>query len=334
MGEVLDSGVDGGATRGIRPRQIGAIELQDSRLARYLDPSSRPEILADGLVWPEGPTWDSKRRQLYFSDIPSNRIYQWSREKGLATKLDPAGSNGTTPVDPEVMPGTNGLLYCPADDSLLICDQDSRAIQRMDLSTGVRQSVVGGPEALSLNSPNDLCVSRSGTIYFSDPPYGLRKGNNSPVKRRQTNGVYRVGGTGEPELLSDVMTYPNGIALSPDEKFLYVSQSDQSAPLLRRFRIEVDGRLGEHELWHDMAPHQSADSPGMPDGMAVAEDGTLFATAPGGVVVITPEGNLLGRVHTGRATSNCCFGEDGKTLFITADKCLLRIETRIGASRL
>ncbi|GFE79227.1 gluconolactonase [Steroidobacter agaridevorans] len=307
-------------------RHIGAIERWHPRLDRYLDASRRPIVLADGLIWPEGPTWDSKRNCLYFSDIPANRIYQWSSAGGLTVRRAPAGSLGEAAVDPEVMPGTNGLLYLPEEDALLICDQDSRSLRKLSLASGALSEVLdsGGTP---FNSPNDLVVSRGGVIYFTDPPYGLRKGNRSAARRRAFNGVYQSDGSGGARLVSRAMSYPNGIALSVDERYLYVSQSDEQAPLIRRFRLEDGRAVDDGEVWYDMAAHRSADSPGLPDGMTVAHDGTVFATAPGGVIVISPDGSALGRIFTGRATANCCFGEDGRTLFVTADKCLLQLRT-------
>jgi gluconolactonase len=179
-----------------------------------------------------------------------------------------------------------------------------------------------------LNSPNDVAVHSSGAIYFTDPPYGLPKGFDDPRRELDVCGVYRLGPDGTVTLLCDSMTRPNGIAFSPDEQTLYVAQSDPAAPLWRAFKVAADGTLadgvGGGRVFFD-ATTLLQTRRGLPDGLKVDVHGNLFATGPGGVLVFAPDGTHLGTLLTGQATANCGFGEDGTTLFITADSLLCRV---------
>lgn len=306
-----------------RPR----VERFSPELDKYVLPSEGIEMLSTALDWPEGPTWDSDKHTLYFSDVARNRIYRWTRSAGLAVYLDPGGSG--TPADLDVQRATNGLFYLSEKKLLIVCDQDSRSLQTIDPTSGVRHTLVDSFNGRKFNSPNDLAVSRSGIIYFTDPTAGLKTGDKSQARELDFTGVFCMGSDGMLSVIDRSMTFPNGIALSPDERSLYVSQSDRKAPIIRRFAVDADGHVSQGIDWFDFSPYISADNPGMPDGIAVARDGTLFAAGPGGVYGITPEGNAIGRIYTGKPTGNCCFGEDGKTLFITADDSLMCVRTRM-----
>lgn len=297
------------------------IDRFDARLDDYLAIDAQPEMLADGFEWAEGPTWDAKRDCLYFSDIPANRIYRWDERRGLTIFKDPGGSGGAAEG---VMPGTNGLLYDAANDRLLICDQDSRSIRALTLADDGARLLHAG-DGLPFNSPNDLALAKDGTLFFTDPPYGLIDGGKGIANRRSINGIYRAGKEGAVDLLDGAVSYPNGIGLSPDERHLYVTVSDPADP--RIVRIELRGRkvIERIDRWFDMRVFQRDGSPGMPDGMAVAADGTLFVAAPGGVAVIDVEGRALGRIVTGVPTGNCCIGSGGKWLYITANDRLWRV---------
>lgn len=306
---------------------IGRIERFSPLLDRLIDPDARIEEIAKGFRWTEGPTWDAKRGRLLFSDIPNNRIHGWSAEQGLTTVLDPAGAPHG-PVDPHAAPGTNGLFLEEAGDTLLICNQDGRSVDRLNLADGTRTMLASQFEGKRLNSPNDVIRASDGTVYFTDPPYGLKDGETSAGREMQVKGVYALFTDGRLLRIVDDMTAPNGLALTPDGKTLIVSQSDSAAPVLRRFALDVRGMPASDSIWIDLAAQLSDDNPGLPDGMAFDRNGVLFATGPGGVFVIAPDGELLGRIHTGMATANCAFGEDGKTLFLTATETLLKLRTR------
>ncbi|PIB95239.1 SMP-30/gluconolactonase/LRE family protein [Caulobacter sp. X] len=308
------------------PSEAFRVDRFSAALDKILPVDTKIERLGGGFSWSEGPTWDSKRGRLYFSDIPANLVRMWSREAGLGVLRSPGGFGGAPAF---VMPGTNGLLYLRPDDKVLMCDQDSRSILLYDLTTGQAAPFVRGPNADPFNSPNDLVRAADGTVYFSDPPTGLIEGKYAPSQKRSVNGVYRRSPDGRVALVDGTLAFPNGVALSPDGEHLYVSTSDSEAPRIVRYSSQSGEWRRDAGVWFDMRVFQADGSPGMPDGLKVTTEGVLFATAPGGVAIIDPEGKALGRIVTGKATGNCCFGEQGSTLFITAHDVLLRVETQV-----
>jgi gluconolactonase len=192
---------------------------------------------------------------------------------------------------------------------------------------GGKMTIADRFEGKRLNSPNDLVYHSNGDLYFTDPPYGLPRGENDERRELDFFGVFRVTPEGKISLVTKEMSRPNGIAFSPDEKILYVAQSDSKEAIIRAFDVAEDGSVSGSRVFYD-ATAEVGKRKGLPDGMAVDKEGNLFATGPGGVLVISPDGTLLGRIDTGEPTANCCFGgEDGSTLFITANKVLCRVKT-------
>ncbi len=297
-------------------------EAFDGRFEQVVDTASTGRLLGDGFQWAEGPAWDRKRAVLYFTDVPANRAYRWSAGQGTQIFLDPSGAVGDTAGFRE--PGANGLLI-GRDGKLLLCNHGARALQNFDLDTGERKTLASHYEGKRFSSPNDLIEANDGTIYFTDPPYGLEGLDESPLKEMDANGVYRLAPDGTLSRLVDSLTFPNGVALSRDGKSLFISQSDPEAPLVLKLDLQ---EAAKPSVWFD-ARHYTVDNPGLPDGMAMARSGHLFLAGPGGVLVIDQDAKCLGRISTGRATANCAFGEDGCTLFITAQDRLLAIRTRV-----
>ena len=321
-----------GRTQGLTSDPVSSqnlsIERYSGRMDQIIGKNVITEVVADGIDWSEGPTWDQKRQQLYFSDGPQNRIYTWSRKDGLGMWRAESGS--TTPSPAGVNSGTNGLLYLPREDALLVCDHPSRSILKYDLgSGGPGVPFASGQPGPSFNSPNDLVMDAAGGLYFTDPPYGLEGAFDSQIRERAYQGVYYRTPDGKISLIDDELTAPNGIGLSPDGSTLYVAISDRSWPRLVRYAKTAAGWQRDGDSWFEMKQMQADDAPGNPDGMAITTDGTLFATDPGGVSIITPQGELLGRIKTRRATGNCTFGEDGSVLFITADDIIVRVPTKL-----
>lgn len=308
------------------PLAGGSIERFSDALYTVIAPDAEISLLAEGFLWSEGPVWDFRRGRLLFCDIPNDRMISWNATTGLETFLSPAGADHGE-EDVFSSPGTNGLYYEKASDSLLVCNQNARSLDRLDLASGERTKLVDRYQGAKLNSPNDVVRSANGTIYFTDPPYGLVDWDTSPGIELDHRGVYSLAPDGRLSLLVDDMTLPNGLAFSPDESILYVSQSDPEAAILRRFSVNADGTLSGGETWLDLTAEVSEALPGLPDGMAVDTSGNVWATGPGGVLVISPTSELLGRINTGRATANCAFGEDGSTLFMTANDTLLSVPT-------
>lgn len=311
------------------PANFGKIISLDDSFSQLIAPDAKLEIIGTGFGWTEGPAWDFKRSCLYFTDILGNKIHRWNEADGMGVYLGPAGddhgSDGSVAT-----PGTNGNWY-NRDDTMLICNQNARSVDRINIATGERVMLTREFQGHVLNSPNDVVQAADGKIYFTDPPYGLKEGFTSSAREMNYQGVYCLHPDGKLDLISKEMIAPNGLAFTPDEQYLYVSQSDPEFPIIRRFKRETDGSLTDEGNWVNLSQFADDDHPGLPDGMALDTNGNIFATSAGGVTIISPEGKLLGRIVTGKATSNCCFGEDGATLFITSHDLVLKIQTKVSA---
>ncbi|MEZ6066173.1 MAG: SMP-30/gluconolactonase/LRE family protein [Planctomycetaceae bacterium] len=308
---------------------LGSIHRHADAFDALVGPDARLEVISSGYQWTEGPCWvpatKSEPGHLLFSDIPPNSIYKWVEGQGASLYMRPSGYTGVADYGGE--PGSNGLLLDP-EGRLVCCEHGDRRLSVVTRDGGKR-TLVDNYEGKRLNSPNDAVYHSNGALYFTDPPYGLP--NQYDDERRELDfcGVYRLGTDGKVTLLTKEMTRPNGIAFSPDEKTLYVAQSDPAAPIWKAFPVKEDGTLGEGKLFHDSSDNLANKLPGLPDGMAVDHLGNIFATGPGGVYVLSPAGKLLGRIETGERTSNCKFGgDDGSILYITADTYLCRIQTK------
>jgi gluconolactonase len=304
------------------------IERLDPALDQLIAPDASVEVLAEGYDWSEGPVWVKDGGFLLFSDVPRNVILRWKQGEGSREWLKPSGYTGSEPRGGE--PGSNGLTL-DREGRLVICQHGDRRIARMDAPTSNPapkfSSVADRFQGARFNSPNDLVFHSNGDLYFTDPPYGLIKQAEDPAREMTYQGVFRRSRSGELTLVTREMTRPNGIAFSPDEKKLYVAQSDPAAPIWRVFDAAADGSFKSSRIFFD-ASALSKTRKGLPDGMKVDVAGNLFATGPGGVLVLSPEGKHLGTILTGQATGNCAFGDDGRTLYITADMYLMRVKLR------
>ena len=303
---------------------VGTIERHDDRLDRILSRDARMERLAEGFDWSEGPVWVRDGGYLLFSDVPQNTVFRWKEGEGHKVFLKPSGYTGTRPRGGE--PGSNGLVLDP-QGRLVLCQHGDRRVARREESTFV--TLADRYEGKRFNSPNDAVYKSNGDLYFTDPPYGLLGKNDDPAKEIPFNGVYRLAKDGKVTLLTREMTYPNGLAFAPDEKTLYVANSDPKKAIWMAFPVEGDGTLGQGRVFFD-ATKWAGSKKGLPDGMKVDRAGNLFATGPGGVLIFDPDGTHLGTLATGEATANCGFGDDGSTLYITADMflCRVRVKTR------
>ncbi len=304
---------------------IGEIVREDARLDDLIAKDAKIEVLASGFDWTEGPLWlpDDKGGQLLFSDIPRNSIYAWREGRGIELFMKPAGFTGV--VDYGAEPGSNGLLL-DREGRLVCCEHGDRRLSVLTANGGKR-TLAANFQGKRFNSPNDGTLKSNGDIYFTDPPYGLPEREKDSRRELDHFGVYRLSTKGKVTLLTTEMTRPNGIAFSPDEKTLYVAQSDSEAAIWKAFPVQEDGTLGEGKLFFD-ATEQMGKLPGAPDGLEVDQQGNLFATGPGGVYVFTPQGELLGRISTGERTANVAWGDDGSTLYMTADTYICRIQTK------
>jgi gluconolactonase len=292
---------------------------------QLIDPDARIEVLGSGFDWTEGPLWlpDEQGGRLIFSDIPANTILSWREGRGIEVFMKPSGYTGLVQYGNE--PGSNGLAL-DRQGNLLFCEHGDRRLSRLTPQGG-KITLADRYRGKRLNSPNDAAVKSNGDIYFTDPPYGLPKNWRDPHRELDYCGIYRYGVDGTLTLLTRELVRPNGIAFSPDEKILYVGQSDAKQPILAAFPVLADGTLGPLRVVHDFSQVWGK-LPGAPDGLKVDRQGHVFATGPGGVYVIAPDGRVFGRISTGERTANCAWGGDGSVLYMTADSYLCRIQTR------
>ncbi len=312
--------------RGPSYQQIGRIHTEAPALDRLIAADARIEKLGEGFTWSEGPVWIEDGRYLLFSDVPANKMYRWSEKDGVSVFLHPSGYNGPDAAAFRE-PGSNGLIRGPKG-TILMADHGNRAVARLDLATKQKAFLATHYGGKRFNSPNDLVLASNGAIFFTDPPYGLTGLDRSPLKEIPFNGIYRLDPDGAVSLIDDSMTFPNGIILSPDERTLYVANSDPERPIWMAYSLEADGRVTRKRVFADASADVRAGLPGLPDGMAIDRVGNLFATGPGGVHVFAPNGGRLGRIDTGTAVANCAFGEDGRTLFLASNNMLARVRTR------
>jgi gluconolactonase len=311
---------------------IGRLVSKDPRFHKLVPQDAKIEVLAQDFEWTEGPVWLPDEQAVLFSDIPRNAIFRWKAGEGLSLFMRPSGYTGTEPWGPE--PGTNGLML-DLQGRLVMCEHGNRRVTRLDRPQDCIKTVLASHyEGKRLNSPNDLVFNRRGDLYFTDPPYGLPNRWDDPRRELDFCGVYRLTPDGTLTLLTQELARPNGIALSPDEKTLYVAQSDPERAIWMAFPVRADGTLDKGRLLHD-ATSMVGKAPGLPDGMCVDEQGYIFATGPGGVWVFAPDGTHLGTIETGQRTANCTFGgADGSTLFVAADMYFCRVQTTTRGLRL
>ena len=305
------------------------IERLDPALDKLIAPDARIETLAEGYDWSEGPIWVKEDGgYLLFSDVPQNVVHKWKEGAGAQPYLKPSGYTGTEPRGGEM--GSNGLTL-DSNGRLVLCQHGDRRVARMDTPLSSPQpkfaTLADRYDGKRFNSPNDVVFHSNGDMYFTDPPYGMPKQFDDPAREIPFQGVFRRGRDGTVTLLTREMTRPNGLAFSPDERLLYVAQSDSTAAIWRVFDVKPDGTLGPSRILFDSTA-MTKTLKGLPDGLKVDTEGNLFATGPGGVLVISPQGKHLGTIFTGQATANCAFGDDGRTLYITADMYLMRVRVK------
>lgn len=302
---------------------LGTIERLDPRLDQLVPKDAKVERIADGFNWAEGPVWFPEANgpgYLLFSDTERNTVYQWKPGTyGVKVFLRPSGYTGAVARGGE--PGSNGLARSAQDELVLMQHGDRRVARLVD---GRFVTMADKHEGKRLNSPNDGVFRSNGDFYFTDPPYGLEKGVDDPKRELAFQGVYRVGKDGKLTLLTQELSRPNGLAFSPDEKTLYVANSDPERAVIMAFEVKDDGTLGTGRVFADLTP-QVGKQKGLPDGLKVDKAGNLFATGPGGLLIYAPDGTHLGTFATGEATANCAWGDDGSTLYITADGYIGRI---------
>ncbi|HSF04168.1 MAG TPA: SMP-30/gluconolactonase/LRE family protein [Methylomirabilota bacterium] len=326
LGLVLATALGGAGGFGLAqmitsaPSAPGIVRL-DPRLDRLVPSGATLERIVEGLSWTEGPVWDRRRGDLLFSDVPGNAVHRWRPDQGLSLFLRPSGYTGAAPF-PGKEPGANGLAF-DAAGRLVLCEHGDRRIARLE-PDGRKTPLADRYQGRRLNSPNDLVFHSNGDLYFTDPPFGLPDTFDDPAKELPFSGVFRMSASGELTLLTRELRAPNGIALSPSESTLYVSNAERARAVWMAYPMRQDGTLGPGRVFFD-ATGLAATRPGGPDGMKVDREGNLFAAGPGGVYVLGPDGTHLGSIEIGSATGNVAWGEDGRVLYITAGSAVYRV---------
>ena len=297
--------------------------MADDDFFSYVSKNAIVEKIGTEYQFTEGPVW-SNEGFLLFSDIPANRIYQWMTEGDVSVFIEPSNNS-------------NGLTF-DGDGLLVACEHGGRAIVRYE-PNGQRFVVADNYMGKKFNSPNDLVIHSSGAIFFTDPPWGLPELDDDPAKEIPFNGVFVII-DGEVKLIDSTLFRPNGIALSPDEEYLYVGNSqysggtDQMSDVVNSwFRYTLNDDLSvEERIEFCVAPDSGV--PGTPDGMKVDLRGNLYCTGPGGLLIFNSEGKYLGAIVLPELPTNCAFGgKDGKTLFITDRKQLFKVDILIEGIR-
>ncbi len=296
----------------------------DPRFDQLVPRDAVLEKVADGFTWVEGPVWNRKEGCLLFSDIPNNSVFKWKEGEGIALFLKPSGYTGKEPFTGRE-PGSNGLAL-DSEGRLVLCEHGDRRIARLE-KNGSKTTLADRYQGRRLNSPNDLIFKSNGDLYFTDPPFGLPMAFDDPNKELPFSGVYRLTRDGNLTLLTKELKAPNGIAFSPDEKTLYVTDVDPDRPAWLAYDVQQNGTITNRRVFYDASPWKKPNFGG-PDGLKVDREGNLFAARPGGINVFAPDGTLLGSIETGVATSNCAWGGDGSVLYITASTAVYRIRLK------
>jgi gluconolactonase len=298
---------------------IGSIVRLDPAFDALVPQTAAIEKLAGGFTFTESPLWRPSG-VVWFSDVIGNVVRQWSPDGTVTEILKPGGYDGNSlPAGGYI--GPNGMVNYK-DGSVLLCQHGNRRIALVGADMKV-STFIDKYEGRKLNSPNDLIFRSDGSLYFTDPPYGLPKADDDPTKEQKVNGVYRWA-NGKVQLLVKDMTRPNGIAFSPDEKTLYVANSDDKKRIWMRYDVAPNGTVSNGKVFADVTADPAA---GLPDGMKADSQGNLWVTGGGGVRVYTPDGKHLGTIKTPENPASVGWGDDGKSLYITAETGLYRIKT-------
>lgn len=296
---------------------------------KLIDENARIQVIGTEFMWTEGPLYIEDGDYLLVSDIPRNKVFKIDQTGNTSEYLAPAGFMGKNFQGEE--PGSNGLLL-DGEGRLVLMQHGERRVARMKSPLNYPKPefeiLADRYDGQRFNSPNDGVFDRNGNLYFTDPIYGLPQRADDPARELDFCGVYCLTASGNLTLI-DSLSRPNGIALSPDEKKLYVAVSDPNHAIWYQYDVRRPGKVHNKKLFYDVTelvgqPGQQ----GLPDGMAVHSSGYLFASGPGGLWIFNPSAQPVARIYTGKATSNCTFSDDEKSLFVTADDLVLRIELK------
>ncbi len=300
------------------PPGFGSIVRLDPEMDALVPTSAKIEKLAGGFGFTEGPLWFPEG-YLWFSDVTGNVVRQWGPEGKITEILRPSGGeNKEAPAGSFI--GSNGMIH-GKDGVVLLCQHSNRQIAQIGRDRKVA-TFLDKFEGKRFNSPNDLVYKSDGSLYFTDPPYGLLKQDDDPKKELRFNGVFRYADGKLTAVIKD-LTRPNGIAFSPDEKTLYISNSDEKHRVWMAYDVKPDGSVANGRVFADVTAEKETSNP---DGMKLDTNGNIYAAGPAGIWVFSPSGKHLGTIKPGENPANCNWGDDGKSLYITAETGLYRIK--------
>jgi len=306
---------------------VDSVEFLDPKMEVFFDKDTKIEVLADGFTWAEGPVWVSKLNGVVFTDVPNNKAYLWTKKDGLSLFLSPSGMTNHAPHSTDE--GANGLTL-DNEGNLILCQHGNRAVSKLknwSFDTPEYEILVDHFEGKWLNSPNDLAINQKGEIFFTDPPYGLKDQDRDALKELDFNGIYKWSEDNNGLVLLDKsLSRPNGIALSNDEKTVYISNSDSQHSIIAAFDLE-NGLLKNKRTFFDGSVLAQTRQ-GLFDGLRVHSSGVVFATGPGGVLVLDESGKHLGTVMPGKSTANCGFDAQEDYLYLTSTDVLARIKLK------
>jgi gluconolactonase len=290
-------------------------------LDRLIAPGAEPEVVSGGYVFTEGPMWREGR--LWFSDEEGGKVHSVTADGQDAVLVDFTQGPYASPDGGKIGPNA---MATSKDGSVVMCEQYGRAVVRLVGEPGTLKPVplFDRYEGKRLNSPNDLVFLPDGSFFFTDPPYGLKGGDHDPAKELPFDGVFYSKSGKLTPIIKD-LTLPNGIALSPDNKTLYVNNSGPSERIIA-YPLHADGSVGPA---HDLIDFTGKEGPGVPDGMKIDREGDIWSTGPGGIRIISPQGKVLGQILLPEVAANVAWGDDGSTLYITARTHIYRLHTLV-----
>ena len=305
------------------------ITIYDSSILSIIDKNAKIEILGNNFIVAEGPLWDDNDNKLIFTDVRQNKIFTWDKKNGINEYIAPSGSTGYAPSFKKGGIGANGITFDKNGDIILCQHGDRRVAKISNIKSNNPEfiTIIDKYQGKRFNSPNDLSISKNGDIYFTDPPYGFwydRKNFDNRYREIDFNGVYKLSNKGKVELISKEMTLPNGIALSLDQKYIYVNNSDrENDPKIMKY----DTTTFQGTLFFDGKELVKKYQGGF-DGLKVHSSGNIFTSGPNGILIISPEGKLMAMINYGKALTNCNFDKEEKYLYVTGFNDVSRIKLK------
>lgn len=308
---------------------IGRIEIYEKSAVDVIDSNATLQVIGRNFNWSEGPVWIANKQMLLFSDVPENKIFQWKEGHSTKQYLTPSGYTDTAKREGEN--GSNGLTL-DKEGRLLLCQSGNRQVARMSAAIDSPKPqfaiLAAKYNGRRFNSPNDLVTDSKNNIFFTDPIYGLPKGAEDPTREINFEGVYKISANGKIVLLIDSISRPNGIALSLDEKILYVASSDDKHPKWYAYNLDENHNIKSgHVLLDGTELKEKATVKQGADGFKIDKSGNIFSAGPDGINIISPAGKLIGLIRIyNRKASNCAFNETKSVLFITADDLVIKVK--------